>query len=169
MLEVCESLLALNELTVSTERPIALVADADEGVRQAARERLEREGYHVETVATATDTLNLAFSVAPSLVVLNSNVDGSHELASSWEPANPLIAEILPLHGGLGLCLLMQHDARLKRVPILVVTDQQHPSLRSAFMLLGAAEVIAKPFTGDEFVASLRRARQTAFARAQEF
>lgn len=168
VLEVFESLLALDALKIKTERPIALVADADEAVRVAARERLEREGYHVEATGTAQDTVNLAFSIDPSLVVLDSNVDGGQDIAVSRDAANSLAAEILPRHGGLGLCRLLQHDARLKRVPILVVTEEPHSGLKAAFMLMGAAEVIAKPFTSEEFAAGVERARRTAFARAAE-
>jgi len=160
--------LALQALTIRTEQPIALLADADEAVRAAARERLEHEGYHVEATATAQDTVNLAFTLGPSLIVLDSSVEGSQHFAVAFDAANQPGAEILSRHGGLGLCRLLQHDERLRQVPILVLTEEPHSGLRSAFMLMGAAEVIAKPFTPDAFAAAVERARRTAYTRAAE-
>ncbi|MGQ0735620.1 MAG: protein kinase domain-containing protein [Acidobacteriota bacterium] len=168
VLDVIDSVLATQVLTVDTERPIALVADADEQMRLAARERLEIEGYHVEAAATAEDIINLAFSLTPSLVVLDSNVEGGREIAIAREATTAIIAEMLPQHGALALCRLLQHDSRLQRVPILVMSERRHPALESAFRLMGAAEVIPKPFSKEEFASGLSRARQTANARAEQ-
>jgi DNA-binding response OmpR family regulator len=53
-------------------------------------------------------------------------------------------------------------------VPILVLTKEPHSGLRSAFMPMGASEVIAKPFTAEAFAAAVERARRTATTRAAE-
>jgi len=168
VLEVLEDVLAADALKVKTARPIALVADADPTVRSTARELLESEGYHVEAVATARETLELVFSLAPSLLVLDSNVEGGQDIAFASDASIASLDEILPRHGGLGLCRLMQRDPGLGRVPILVVTAQRHPGLAPAFMLMGASEVIHKPFTREEFEAAIHRARQAALARAED-
>ena len=168
VLDVFDGVLALGALRVETDRPIALVAEADAIARSTARDQLETDGYHVEEVATAQQTLDLAFSLSPYLVVVDSNLEGGGEIALSRDASSAIVADILSKHGGLGLCRVLQHDTRLKRVPILVVTPHHNPGIRSAFMLMGAAEVIAKPFTHEEFAAGVRRARQMALARAAE-
>ena len=168
VLEVFEDVLAAAALKVKTECPIALVADVDPAVRSTARELLESEGYHVEAVATARETLELVFSLDPALLVLNSNVEGGQEIDFANDASIASLDEILPRHGGLGLCRLMQRDPGLRRVPILVVTAQRHPGLAHAFALMGASEVINKPFTREEFEAGIHRARQVALARADD-
>ena len=168
VLDVVESVLASQVLTVHTERPIALVADADEQMRAAARERLEMEGYHVEAATTAHDAINLAFSLTPALVVLDSNVEGGREIAIARDATTAMISEMLPQHGALALCRLLQHDSRLQQVPILVMSNRRDPALESAFRLMGAAEMIPKPFTHEEFASRLSRARQTMLARSEE-
>ena len=167
VLEVVDGVLALEALTITTERPIALVADADEMVRTAARAELELEGYHVEAVSNARQMVDLAFSVMPSVVMLDSNVAGGEELASPAEASDRVTRDIFPQHAGLGLCSLLQHDSRLKRVPIIVMTANRHPGVTSAFKLVGASEVITKPFNREELVAGIRSARRTALTRAE--
>ena len=168
VLEVFEGVLAADALKVKTERPIALIAGADPTVRSMARELLESEGYHVEAVNTALETLDLVFTLDTAFLVLNSNVEGGREIAFASDASTASLDEILPKHGGLGLCRLMHRDPGLRRVPILVVTEQRHPGLASAFALMGASEVINKPFTREEFEAGIHRARQAALARADD-
>jgi serine/threonine protein kinase len=167
VLEVVDGVLALDALTITTERPIALVADADEAVRRIARTELEHEGYHVEAVSNAREVVDLAFSVTPSVVVFDSNVEGGDELAFAAEASNSVTRDIFPQHAGLGLCSLLQHDSRLKRVPIVVMTAKRHPGLTSAFMLVGASEVISKPFNGEQLAAGIKSALRTALTRAE--
>jgi CheY-like chemotaxis protein len=168
VLEIVESVLAAQVLTVTTDRPIALVADADEQMRTSARERLEVEGYHVEAAVSAQDALELAFSLTPAVVVLDSNVSGGREIVLALEATEAIVSEMLPQHGALAVCRVLQHDPQLQRVPILVMSKRQHPALTSAFRLMGAAEVIPKPFTQEEFASGLNRARRTVLARADE-
>jgi serine/threonine-protein kinase len=168
VLEVFEDVLAADALKLRTGRPIALVADADADVCAMARELLEREGYQVEAVATARETLELAFSMAPSLLVVDSDVEGGRDIAFSNDSRTSSLEEILPRHGGLGLCRIMQRDPGLARVPILVVTAQRQPGLVSAFGLVGASGVIQKPFRSEELEAAVHAARQAALARADD-
>lgn len=168
VLEVFEDVLAVDALTIKTGRSVALVVDADPSVRSTAREVLEREGYHVEVVATAKEAVDLAFSHDTSLIVLDSNVQGGQDIVFAQDASMSFIGEILPRHGGLGFCRLLQHDAQLKRVPILVVTEQRHPGLKPAFLLMGAGEVIPKPFTPEEFASAIHRARHMALAKAED-
>ncbi|MGH7742123.1 MAG: protein kinase domain-containing protein [Candidatus Eiseniibacteriota bacterium] len=168
LLEVIEDVLAVDALAMKSGRPIALVADRDPQVRSSAREVLGSEGYEIEEVDTASQAVNLAFSHDPALVVLDSDVEGGQEIAISREISVAFADEILPRHGGLKFCRLLQNDPRLRRVPILVITSQRHPGLKPAFTLMGAAEVISKPFTREEFAAGAQRARGAALARAEE-
>lgn len=168
MLDVCDRVLALDALSVKTERPIALVADSDERVRLAARDQLEEEGYHVETAADANRMIELAFSIGPSFVVLDSDVEGGQEIAFSLDTAHAVQQDIVPRHRGLAACRLLQHDVRLQRVPVLVVAAEPHARLRQAFLLMGASELIGKPFTREEFAAGVRAARHAALEREEE-
>jgi CheY-like chemotaxis protein len=168
VLEVIEDVLAVDALSLRHGRPMALVADADPAVRTPAREVLESEGYDVEEVTTASEAIDRAFTHDPALVVMDSNVEGGGNIAMADDVSGPLGDDILPRHGGLRLCRLLQSDARLRRVPILVLAAQRHPGLKPAFQAMGASEVIAKPFTREEFAAGAQRARGAALARADE-
>jgi len=168
VLEVIEDVLAVDALASKSGRPIALVADRDPEVRSSAREILGSEGYEIEEVDTASQAVNLAFSHDPALVVLDSEVEGGQEIAISREISAAFADGILPQHGGLRFCRLLQNDPKLRRVPILVITSHRHPGLKPAFTLMGAAEVISKPFTREEFAAGAQRARGAALARAEE-
>ena len=168
LLEVIEDVLAVDALSMKSGRPIALVADRDPEVRSLSRQVLGDEGYEIEEVDTAGQAVNLAFSHDPALVVLASDVDGGQDIAISRELSVAFADELLPRHGGLRFCRLLQNDPRLRRVPILVITSQRHPGLKPAFTLMGAAEVISKPFTREEFAAGAQRARGAALARAAE-
>ena len=168
VLEVIEDVLAVDALTLKHGRPLALVADADPEVRAPARAVLESEGYEVEEVSTASEAIDRAFTRDPALVVMDSNVEGGGTISMPNDVLMALGDDILPQHGGLRVCRLLQSDARLRRVPILVITAQQHPGLKPAFQAMGASEMIAKPFTREEFAAGAQRARGAALARADE-
>jgi CheY-like chemotaxis protein len=168
VLDVVEGVLALDALKVKTDRPIALVGDADEAVRRVAGQALERQGYHVEAAGTADEVVTRAFSATPSLIVLDSNIEGGQQIAPSHDALTMAVAESVPQHRALGLCRLLQQDGRLKHVPMLVVVATDHPEVASAFRLMGASEVIRKPFTLDGFAESVARARQNSLAKADE-
>jgi CheY-like chemotaxis protein len=168
VLDVVEGVMALDALKVKTDRPVALVGDADEAVRRMASQALERQGYHVETAGTADEVVTRAFSVTPSLIVLDSNIEGDEQIAPTHDALTMAVSESVPERQAFGLCRLLQQDGRLKHVPMLVVVSTDHPEIASAFHLMGASEVIRKPFTLDGFAASVARARQNSLAKAED-
>lgn len=168
VLDIVEGVIALDALKVKTDRPIALVGDADATVRRVAGQALERQGYHVDAVGTADEVVTRAFSVTPSLIVLDSNLEGGQQIAPSHDALTMAATESVPEHQAFGLCRLLQQDGRLKHVPMLVVVATDHPEIASAFRLVGASEVIRKPFTLDGFAGSVARARQNSLAKADE-
>jgi serine/threonine-protein kinase len=168
VLDVVEGVIALEALRVKDDRPIALVGVADESVRRVAGQALERQGYHVEAAVTADEVVTRAFSVTPSLIVLDSNIEGGQEIAPSRDALMMAVSESLSEHRAVGLCRLLQQDGRLKHVPMLVVVATDHPGIASAFSLMGASEVIRTPFTVDGFAAGIARARQNSVAKADD-
>lgn len=168
VLEIFEQVLAVGALSARSGKPVALIADPDTKVRGFAREVLESEGYQVEEADTASAVLDRAFAYDPAMVVLDSNLEGGEAIGIGEDAAMTRVGEILPRHGALRLCRVLQRDARLRQVPILITTEQRHMGIKPAFTLMGASEVIPKPFTREEFAAGAKRARGAALARSSE-
>jgi CheY-like chemotaxis protein len=168
VLDIVDGVIALDAIRVKSDRPIALLGHADEAVRSVAGPTLEQQGYHIEAVGTADEVVTRAFAVTPSLIVLDGDIAGGRQIAPSRDALTQAVTESVPEHGAFGLCRLLQQDGRLKHVPIVVVVATDHPEIASAFRLMGASDVIRKPFTPAAFTASLDRARQDSLAKADE-
>ncbi len=112
---------------------LILLAEDDEGIRLPLVRALEREGHHVEAVATGNDAVA-------------AGVDGTHDL---------LVLDIgLPGVDGLEVC----HRVREGRpaVPIVFLTAQDGEMETIRGLDAGADDYITKPFRLTELMARVR-------------
>jgi DNA-binding response OmpR family regulator len=93
---------------------------------------LRRAGFDPKVVRTASDALESAERLKPSLVLLDLN---------------------LPDGDGLDVCRQLQ---RHSDVPILILTARGTETDRIIGLGLGADDYVVKPFSGDEVIARIR-------------
>jgi CheY-like chemotaxis protein len=107
------------------KKPLVLIVDRDQEIRQSIKASLTGEGYDVFAVSCAGE---------------------AHEVLRMFTPAL-LIAEIegddLP---GYELCAHCKATPRLKTVPIMLLTRSAYPSDYANAHSLGAVVCMAKPY-----------------------
>jgi DNA-binding response OmpR family regulator len=133
-----------NEATTSTEdldraSRILLVED-DPTISEVVRRYLEREGFHVETVADGRAALSLALTTLPDLVVLDL---------------------MLPGLDGLEVFRTLRSRAP---IPVIMLTARGEESDRVAGLELGADDYVAKPFSPRELTARVKSVLRRATA-----
>jgi two-component system, chemotaxis family, chemotaxis protein CheY len=85
--------------------------------------------------------------------------DGEHglEVAARFKP-DVVISDInMPKLDGFGFIEKLRKDTELGAVPILVLTTESAPELKSRARAAGATGWIIKPFDGEKLVAAIRR------------
>ncbi|NOX74952.1 MAG: response regulator [Alphaproteobacteria bacterium] len=85
--------------------------------------------------------------------------DGAHglEVAARFKP-DVVISDInMPRLDGFGFIEMLRKDRELGAVPILVLTTESAPELKSRARAAGATGWIIKPFDGEKLVAAIRR------------
>jgi CheY-like chemotaxis protein len=109
----------------TTKKPLVLIVDADQAIRESVKACLGCEGYEVFAVSCAAE---------------------AHEVLKMFTPAL-LIAEIegddLP---GYELCAHCKTTPRLKTVPVMLLTRSAYPSDYANAHSLGAVVCMAKPY-----------------------
>lgn len=66
----------------------------------------------------------------------------------------------MPDVNGIELTRFVRQNAKLAKTPVIVIsTDASHPDTRRA-MEAGASAFLAKPFTAEQFLETLRRVRE---------
>ncbi|HET9766627.1 MAG TPA: response regulator [Thermoanaerobaculia bacterium] len=114
---------------------LLVVVDDDNSVRRALRRNLTAAGYAVKTFATAGELL-----------------DG--ELPAGL--AGAVIDVHLPDMNGVALMQRLQ--ARHAGLPVVLITADADPQLRSRALRQGASALLNKPFDEEQLLAALGRA-----------
>jgi DNA-binding response OmpR family regulator len=126
-----------------------LIVEDDSAVRDLVRDRLQREGYHVRSVADGRLGLEATVDGAPDLVVLDLTLPGLDGL------------EVL---GAI---------RRVSDVPIIVLTGRGEESDRIVGLRMGADDYVVKPFSSRELAARvgalLRRTHRPPPSQRLEF
>lgn len=116
----------LQEQTVSAERrSLVLVVDDDPGVRLVCTTTLELDGFDVIEAADGQQALELAFSDAPDLVLLDIS---------------------MPVLDGFGLAAALRADARTRALPLVFLTGETGPRISTRVSQTGAVGLFTKPF-----------------------
>lgn len=117
-----------------TDGPI-LVADDDPDIRRLVRVVLERDGHRVVSAADGAEALRLALAETPALVVLDLKMPGLSGLEAAAE---------------------LRKHARLRDVPVVIVTANVSEGTAATSAAAGAACYLRKPFQPDELARPIR-------------
>jgi DNA-binding NarL/FixJ family response regulator len=125
-------------MVVSTADPVrpVLVVDDDEGVRSLLHEAFVQAGHEVVEARDGREALELTTAFRPALVVLDV---------------------FLPRVGGYETCRQLRERFGDDLPIIFVSGERTEASDRTAGLLLGADDYLAKPFDPDELLARGRR------------
>lgn len=116
----------------AVRQPTALVIDADGCDRWWAAGVLERDGWRVTAHEDGQAGLQAAWNDRPDVVVVDL-------LASSGVP-------------GLTVVDAMWRMPRLRRVPVVVMSDRPDLAARQVALAVGAAAWVAKPLSPERFL-----------------
>jgi two-component system phosphate regulon response regulator PhoB len=103
-----------------------LVVDDEEDILELVKYNLSKEGYTVVTVTTGEAALAAARTKLPDIVVLDL---------------------MLPGVDGLEVCRRMKADARLRHIPVIMLTAKGSEADIVTGLELGAADYVTKPFS----------------------
>lgn len=124
------------------EGKTVLVVEDHAETRALLAYNLESAGYSVRTAETGARGLELAGRIKPALVILDVMLPGGMD--------------------GLEVCRRLKGDARLKSLPVIMLTARGDEVDRIVGLELGAEDYVVKPFSPRELLlrvkAVLRRA-----------
>jgi len=114
-----------------------LVVDDEEDILELVRYNLSREGYQVTGTLTGEDALRKVRSDSFDLIVLDL---------------------MLPGIDGLAFTRTLKNDARLRSIPIIMLTAKGEEADIVTGLELGADDYITKPFSPKVMIARVRAA-----------
>jgi CheY-like chemotaxis protein len=117
-------------------RPRVLLVEDDAELRRFVITSLRLEGYDVRVANDGDEAMALACDAPPDLVLLDlrlHRVDGWHVLA------------------------FLKADAKLRTVPVVVLTASAGPQEQERARASGAAEYLVKPISADAVLATVAR------------
>lgn len=116
-------------------RPVILVADDEDDVRDLVVYRLSRSGYDVVEARDGEEALRLAAGAPPDLAVLDV---------------------MMPKVDGYEVTRRLRADAATSRIPVILLTSRSQESDVSHGFEVGADDYLKKPFNPDELTARVR-------------
>ncbi len=111
-----------------------LIIEDDEAISQALRMALELEGYEINTVLKAEETLKALKSFKPDIILLDLLLSGSD---------GRQIAKVIRAH------------KPSVKTPIILLSA--HPTAGAVAKEIGVNDFIAKPFDTDELVKKIKK------------
>ncbi|HEX8152547.1 MAG TPA: response regulator, partial [Thermoanaerobaculia bacterium] len=139
----------------ASQRVTVLLAEADPDALEAVKSVLEGDGFKVLATSSAREAVNAAFEHTPSVIMLDAGIRDGFELSLAEGDA-PAGAD------GLGFCRIVRADDKLRRVPIIVMSDPSESALKNEFSQCGAAEFVLKPLAPAEIISAVQRVRVAA-------
>lgn len=121
---------------IDRERPLVLVADDNEDIRDLLATRLSTRGFEVTTASDGQEALELALTVHPDIALLD------------W---------VMPIIQGHELCVKLKADPRTADIPVVMLTARGEEEDRLLGLDLGADAYLVKPFDIDELVGTLKK------------
>ena len=109
----------------ASKKPLILTVDSEVALRDSLKAYLQNEGYEVIAVSSNVEAREVLDIFTPALVI--AEVEG----------------ENLP---GFDVCAHVKSSARLRHIPVVLVTRSAYPSDYSNAHSIGAVVCMAKPF-----------------------
>jgi DNA-binding response OmpR family regulator len=122
----------------SADRFRVLLIEDEPAIRELVAEMLEEDGVDLRGAAGGAQGLREARRAPPQLVLLDI---------------------VLPDLDGFTVCRLLRGDARLREVPISMLTARVRKADRESARRAGATGYIEKPFTAQQLQALVARLR----------
>lgn len=120
------------ELQAIKEMQFTVFAVEDDAVtRRLIKAMFERNGYTIETAGTAEEALATLADMVPSLLILDV---------------------MLPGASGFDLCREIKRNERLRHVPVVFLTGQNHPQDYKRGHESGAMMYVPKPLKEDSLM-----------------
>ena len=119
----------------SALKPLVLIVEDEADIVTLLKYNLEKEGFRVNAASDGEEALLLAGEQTPNIVLLD------------W---------MLPLMSGLEVCRQMRRNAKMRDIPIIMLTARGEEGDRVRGLNSGADDYITKPFSPTELVARMR-------------
>jgi len=133
-----------------SEKPLILIADDEEDVRDLVGMNLRRAGFEIEEAVDGLEALSKASRLKPDAIVLDV---------------------MMPGRDGIRVCQELRQEDDTRNIPIIMLTARGQTQDRIAGFEKGADDYVGKPFSPKELVlrvqALLRRATVTAEAATE--
>jgi chemosensory pili system protein ChpA (sensor histidine kinase/response regulator) len=113
------------EVSAALQPPLVLVVDDSLTVRKITTRLLTREGFRVDSAKDGVDALEKMHDLIPDVVLLDVE---------------------MPRMDGFELARVMRGDARLKSVPIIMITSRTADKHRNHAMEIGVNVYLGKPY-----------------------
>ncbi|MHB1237948.1 MAG: Hpt domain-containing protein [Gallionella sp.] len=113
------------EVSAALQPPFVLVVDDSLTVRKITTRLLTREGFRVDSAKDGVDALEKMHDLIPDVVLLDVE---------------------MPRMDGFELARVMRNDARLKSVPIIMITSRTADKHRNHAMEIGVNVYLGKPY-----------------------
>jgi DNA-binding response OmpR family regulator len=121
--------------TTDSDRPVVLVADDDDDIRDLVAFRLDRAGYEVLRAGDGQEALDLAREHIPDLAVLDV---------------------MMPKLTGYDVTREMRADATTSRIPVILLTARVQEADVARGFEAGADDYVKKPFSPQELKARVQ-------------
>jgi chemosensory pili system protein ChpA (sensor histidine kinase/response regulator) len=116
-------------------RPLALVVDDSITVRRVTARLLERHGMRVTAAKDGVDALAALQESIPNVILLDVE---------------------MPRMDGYELVKHLRNDARLKAIPVIMITSRTGEKHRRRAAELGIEHYLGKPYQGHELIAQIQ-------------
>jgi chemosensory pili system protein ChpA (sensor histidine kinase/response regulator) len=128
---------------IAKRQATVMVVDDSLTVRKITGRLLEREGFHVVTAKDGVDALEQLLDLVPDVMLVDIE---------------------MPRMDGFDLSRNVRGDARLKGVPIIMITSRLADKHRSYAREIGVNHYLGKPYQEDELLALIRSYTEAAVA-----
>jgi len=122
------------EVSAALQPPLVLVVDDSLTVRKITTRLLTREGFRVDSAKDGVDALEKMHDLIPDVVLLDVE---------------------MPRMDGFELARVMRSDARLKAVPIIMITSRTADKHRNHAMEIGVNVYLGKPYQEQQLLDSI--------------
>lgn len=112
-----------------------LIVEDEKDIIEVIRYYLEKDNYRVHVAQDGFTALEIAAKVVPNLILLDL---------------------MLPKLDGIEVCKRLKSDARLRAIPIIMVTAKGEEADKVKGLEIGADDYVTKPFSAKELVARVK-------------